>query len=97
MSHKSKKHRRFLVSPGPPRPAKPSRVPVDFDLDEFERKNALREARHEELRYRIAPDCKVHIQFKGIATQDAIRKLIGYLEMGMADFPKNVDDSATQD
>ena len=90
MSHKSKKHRRFLLSPGPPRPAKPSRVPVDFDLDEFERKNALREARQEELRYRIAPDCKV-------ATQDAIRKLIGYLEMGIADFPKNVDDSATQD
>ena len=69
--------------------------PVDFD--EFERKNALREARHEELRYRIAPDCKAHIQFKGIATQDAIRKLISHLEMGIADFPKNVDDSATQE
>lgn len=67
----------------------------NFDFDEFERKNALREARHEELRYRIAPDCKVHITFKGIATQDAIRKLINYLEIGIGDFPKNADNSAT--
>jgi len=68
----------------------------DFDFDEFERKNALREARHEELRYRIAPDCKVHITFKGIATQDAIRKLISYLEIGIADFPKDAEESAIQ-
>src|SRR5260370_471799 len=38
-------------------------------------------AMHEELRLRIASDCKVLIQFKGIATQSAIRKLITYLEM----------------
>jgi len=54
-------------------------------------------ARHEELRYRIAPDCKVQIRFNGVATQEAIRKLINYLEMGIGDFPRNADNSATQD
>lgn len=54
---------------------------------EFER----RQARSEELRYRIAPDCKVHIQFNGIATKDAIRKLIAYLQMSIEDFPQNAE------
>jgi hypothetical protein len=48
-----------------------------------------RQARSEELRYRIAPDCKVHIQFDGIATQNAIRKLIAYLQMSIEDFPES--------
>jgi hypothetical protein len=51
-------------------------------------------ARHEALQYRIAPDCKVVIQFTGMATQDAIRKLIKYLEMGLDDFPVDSDRSA---
>jgi hypothetical protein len=54
-------------------------------------------AMHEELRFRIAPDCKVLIQFKGIATQSAIRKLITYLEMAVVDFPRNADSSSTQE
>jgi hypothetical protein len=54
-------------------------------------------AMHEELQLRIASDCKVLIQFKGIATQSAIRKLITYLEMALGDFPKNSDKSATQE
>ena len=36
------------------------------------------------------------MQFNGIATQEAIRKLINYLEMGISDFPKNPDDSPIQ-
>jgi hypothetical protein len=54
-------------------------------------------AMHEELRIRIASDCKVLIQFKGIVTQLAIRKLITYLEMALVDFPKNAEEPATQD
>jgi len=38
----------------------------------------------------------MHIQFNGIATQEAIRKLMSYLEMGIADFPENADVSPTQ-
>jgi hypothetical protein len=52
---------------------------------------------HEELQLRIASDCKVFIQFKGNATQSAIRKLITYLEMALVDFPKNSDEASTQD
>ena len=69
----------------------------NFDHAEFERELERRAARHEELRYRIAPDCKVHIQFNGIATQGAIKKMISYLEMGIGDFPRNAEDSATRD
>ena len=59
------------------------------DFDDFER----RAARHEELRYRIGPDCRVMLQFNGIATQEAIRKLIQYLEMGISDFPSLAEKS----
>jgi len=38
----------------------------------------------------------VHIQFNGIATREAIRKLINYLEMTIGDFPKNDDDLSTK-
>jgi hypothetical protein len=86
MSHKSKKQKgpRVYAPQAYPGPAP--------DFADFER----RAARHEELRYRIAPDCKVHIQFNGIATQEAIKKLINYLEMGISDFPKDTDNSSTQ-
>ena len=49
---------------------------------------------NEELHFRIAYNCKVFIQFKGIATQSAIRKLITYLEMALVDFPEDSDKSA---
>ena len=52
--------------------------------------------RNEELRYRLAPGCKVHVRFTGIATQAAIRKLISYLELGISDFPRDTDHSSTQ-
>jgi hypothetical protein len=99
MSHKSKKRKarkapEFLY-PAPAYLSSGSGPPPDFA--EFERQAARREARHEELRYRIAPDCKVHIQFNGIATREAIRKLINYLEMAIGDFPKNDDDLSTQE
>ena len=50
---------------------------------------------NEELQLRLAYNCKVFIQFKGIATQSAIRKLITYLEMALVDFPEDSDKSAT--
>jgi len=94
MSHKSKKRKaKFSAMPVASRIVQGT--PPDFD--EFERRAARHAARNEELRYRIAPDCKVHIQFNGIATQDALRKLINYLEMGLGDFPRNADDSPTQE
>src|SRR5215470_14513805 len=65
-------------------------------FSEIQRHAELRAARHEELRYRIAPDCKVHIQFDGIATKEAIRKLIHYLEVGIGDFPETADYPSTQ-
>jgi len=93
MSHKTKKRKANFVGVGPAR-----RVVNDSrDFDEFERRAERHAARHEELRYRLTPDCKVHLQFNGIATQEALRKLIAYLEMGIADFPKNSDKSQTQD
>lgn len=58
--------------------------------DDFERRNEV-------LKYRIAPDCKVHLQFSGIATQDAIRKLIAYLQMSIDDFPLNSEAPSTRD
>ncbi len=69
-------------------------MPAEFY--EIQRQAELRAARHEELRYRIAPECKVHIHFDGIATRDAIRKLIHYLEMGIGDFPEAADYPPTQ-
>lgn len=90
MSHKSKTRKAKSFAPVP---RMVQGTPLDFD--EFERREERRAARHEELRYRIAPDCKVHIQFNGIATQEAIRKLMNYLEWGIVDFPKNADDSST--
>ena len=72
-----------------PSPLPPGMAPYpDFDLFL---------AMHEELKFRIASDCNVHIQFKGIATQAAVRKLINYLEMVLVDFPKNKDSSPTQE
>ena len=52
---------------------------------------------HEVLQLRIAYNCSVFIQFKGLATQSAIRKLITHLEMALADFPEDPVKSATQD
>jgi hypothetical protein len=69
--------------------------PLPIPATDFHREFERRQARSEELRYRIAPDCKVHIQFNGIATQDAIRKLIAYLQMSIQDFPQNVEESPT--
>jgi hypothetical protein len=89
MSHKSKERKARESFPAPARAGTPP------DFEDFERRAERHAARHEELRYRLAPDCKVHIQFNGIATQEALRKLIRYLEMGIDDFPKNVDDSPT--
>lgn len=63
------------------------------DFEEFERREERRAARHEELRYRLAPDCRVYIQFNGITTQEALRKLISYIEMALVDFPKDADIS----
>ena len=65
----------------------------DYSYRDFERL----QARSEGLAYRIAPDCKVHIQFNGIATQDAIRKLIAYLQMSIEDFPQNSDEPLTSE
>ena len=94
MSHKSKKRNaKFFGGWNAPRVMQGP--PPDFD--EFERREERRAARHEELRYRIAPDCKVHIQFNGIATQEALRKLIDYIEMALVDFPKDAANSPTQD
>jgi hypothetical protein len=62
---------------------------------DFSREVERRQARSEGLAYRIAPDCKVHIQFNGIATQDAIRKLIAYLQMSIEDFPQNAEEPPT--
>ena len=83
MGHKHKKKRAkpyepfFAPLPGGPPPA------------DFYREIERRQARSEEMRYRIDPDCKVHIQFDGIATQNAIRKLIAYLQMSIEDFPES--------
>jgi hypothetical protein len=37
------------------------------------------------------------MHFTGTATQEAIRKLIDYLEMGIGDFPKSAGHSSTPD
>jgi hypothetical protein len=95
MSHKSKERQaQNILLPSSPKAMKDYAI---YDHAEFERQFERSAARHEELRYRIAPDCKVHIQFNGIATQEAIRKLIGYLEIGIVDFPKDADKSATHE
>jgi hypothetical protein len=41
----------------------------------------------EDLNYRISDDCKVRVLFSGKVTQEAIEKLIRYLELGKDDFP----------
>lgn len=41
----------------------------------------------EYLQYRISDDCKARILFEGTVTQEAVRKLIAYLELGIDDFP----------
>jgi len=89
MSQKSKKQKLRLHQV--PVPMVELGTPPSFL--EFERLGS----RHEELRYRLAPDCKVHIQFNGVATQDAISKLIKYLELGISDFPKDTGNSSTHD
>jgi hypothetical protein len=99
MSHKSKKRKVKLYPPALPpqvavrrgkiKKAKRGSMP---DFSEMQRQTERHLARHEQLQYRIAPDCKVHIQFNGIATRDAIRKLINYLEIGIDDFPESADD-----
>lgn len=96
MSQKKKRRKaKFFGLEQAPRLSVHRGPPPDFDA--IERRAARHAARHEELRYRIAPDCKVHIQFDGMATQEAITKLINYLELGIGDFPKNADDSPTQE
>lgn len=92
MKHKSKDRKWRNNFPRPA--ARASGTPPDFD--EFERRAERHAARHEELRYRLAPDCKVHILFNGIATQQALKKLISYIEMTISDFPKDSDESPTQ-
>ena len=93
MSHKKKKYKDGICFPAP----RAMRVAAAPDFDEFERQAERRAARHEELRYRIGPDCRVHIQFNGIATQEALRKLMNYIEMGISDFPKTADNLPRQD
>ncbi len=89
-STKRKAQKHFLV----PTSIRQARRGPPPDFDEIQRQAERHAARHEELRYRIAEDCKVHIQFNGIATQSAIRKLISYLEISVGDFPKESDTSA---
>jgi len=98
MSHKSKKKKAIKSmkrsgSISLAHPVSSGRKTAPFDPQEFERQFERRAARHEELRYRLAPYCKVHIQFNGNATQEAIRRLINYLEMGIGDFPEHADNS----
>jgi hypothetical protein len=41
----------------------------------------------ESLNFRIADDCRVRLFFEGTVTQEALRKLIKYIELGIDDFP----------
>lgn len=41
----------------------------------------------DELHLRISEDCKAHLLFEGIITQEAIAKLIKYLELGTDNYP----------
>lgn len=45
----------------------------------------------ETLQYRISGDSKVRLMFDGAVTQEAIEKLIAYLELGKDDFPSKAD------
>ena len=92
MSHKSKK-RKAKSFGNRIAPMVMTGSPQDFEA--FERREERRAARHEELRYRLAPDCRVYIQFNGITTQEALRKLISYIEMALVDFPKDADNSTS--
>lgn len=53
----------------------------------------------ETLQYRISGNSKVRLLFDGAVTQEAIEKLIAYLELGKDDFPSKVDlePSATEE
>lgn len=94
MGHKSKRSKRWIgIDGGRPRQfvPLPACLPTaaPSDADRFF-------ARHEELRFRIASNCKVQIQFNGKVTQSAIKKLIDYLEMSVGEFPKDDDVSPVQ-
>lgn len=41
----------------------------------------------EDLHYRVSDDCKARVMFEGTVTQEAIKKLIAYLQLGIDDFP----------
>lgn len=45
----------------------------------------------ETLQYRISGDSRVRLLFDGAVTQEAIEKLIAYLELGKDDFPSKAD------
>ena len=45
----------------------------------------------ETLQYRISGDSKVRLLFDGAVTQEAIEKLIAYLNLGKDDFPSKAD------
>ena len=42
----------------------------------------------ENLQYRLTDDCKVRVLFEGAVSQEAISKLIAYLNLGIDAFPK---------
>src|SRR5205823_3174636 len=41
----------------------------------------------EDLQYRLTDDCKVRVLFEGSVSQEAISKLIAYLNLGIDAFP----------
>ena len=41
----------------------------------------------ENLQYRISDECKARVLFEGTVTQEAIKRLIQYLQIGIEDFP----------
>lgn len=45
----------------------------------------------ETLQYRISGDSRVRLLFDGMVTQEAIEKLISYLQLGKDDFPSRFD------
>jgi hypothetical protein len=42
------------------------------------------------MRFRIGPACGAHIIFEGAVTQEAVRKLIAYLEMSVESYPEKI-------
>lgn len=61
----------------------PSSVPTQVQLGP----NDVSYAFSESLTIRLSSDCKAHIQYEGLVTQEAIKKLIKYLELGIDDYP----------